>query len=62
MQILLRSCIDVHFAVVISTPLNLFFLLWNWTVTITRPDVKTEMVFQCFKVTLMVFVGGDSDH
>jgi hypothetical protein len=31
-------------------------------VTITRPDVKTEMVFQCFKVTLMVFVGGDSDH
>jgi len=46
-QILLLSLslslvLMVHFAVVILTPLEaLFFLLWIWTVTITRPDVKT---------------------
>jgi hypothetical protein len=30
----------VHFAVVILTP-SKSFLLWIWTVTSTRPDVKT---------------------
>ncbi len=33
--------IDVHFAVVILTPFEIVFLLWIWTMTGTRPDVKT---------------------
>jgi hypothetical protein len=39
-EILLRSCSDVHFAVLIVTSLKIFFPLWVWTGTITRPDVK----------------------
>jgi hypothetical protein len=33
---------EVHFALVVLSPFNSFFLLlWIWTVTIIRPDVKT---------------------
>jgi hypothetical protein len=34
---------------VILAPLQAFFPLWIWTETITRLDVKTEMVFECLK-------------
>jgi hypothetical protein len=40
-QILLISGIDGPFCSGHFNPLKSFFLLWIWTMTITRPDVKT---------------------
>jgi hypothetical protein len=48
-QILLLSCIDGPFCSGHLNPFESFFLLWIWRVTITHPDVKTEMVFECLK-------------
>ncbi len=33
-----------------------------WRVTITCPDVKTYMVFECLNGLFVIFVGGDSDQ
>jgi hypothetical protein len=38
---LLLSGIDGSFCSGHSNPFKSFFLLWIWTVTVTRPDVKT---------------------
>jgi hypothetical protein len=41
-QILQLSGIEVPFCIGhFLTPLEAFFLLWIWTMTITHPDVKT---------------------
>jgi hypothetical protein len=48
-RILLLSGIDGPFFSGHFNPFESFFLLWIWTVTITHPDVKTLMVFECLK-------------
>jgi hypothetical protein len=54
-QILLLLCIDHPFCSDHFNPFKSFFLLWNWTVTSTRPDVKrwpnvktSKLLLQCF--------------
>jgi hypothetical protein len=55
--LLLSGIINGPFCSGHFNPFKSFFVLWIWTVTITRrrPDVKTLLVFECLKGTFLTF-------